>query len=255
MSDIATQIAEALGTAPCAIAPTTPLQLTEPGSADQAFEAAKPKPHYAAHGGNPVAQAADTMQDATRSRVLGSAPSGGLFDQIETRNTERLRTISKQFGWPSRLPFDLAMDMAPAGEVFADHGISDEDALKLLQHAVFVRTVKEYKEIIAADGLSFKAKARIAAEALIPDAYNLATDPAVSAGDRLKAIQHLTKVAGLEPKGDEDKGTGGGGGGFKLEITFSGAGQQGAVIEGQAQKVVEGTAIASVPGLQITGAK
>ena len=57
------------------------------------------------------------------------------------------------------------------------------------------------------------------AEGLLPEVYDMSTDPLVSSAVRLDGVKWVAKMAGFEPKEKDEGKTGGG---FSLSITFAG---------------------------------
>lgn len=121
-----------------------------------------------------------------------------------------------------RIAYELALGLASPKEVFAKYGVEEVAARALIANAIFIGTIKRYKEEVTSTGISFKLKAKIQAEDLLTHSYILATDPEVPAAVRADLIKWTAKMAGLEPS-DKDKSGGGGSAGFTLNISFSGS--------------------------------
>ena len=129
-----------------------------------------------------------------------------------------------------RLAFDLALQLNPSEEVFAQYGYTTDEAFKLAQSPVFQKVLKAYVEDVKAHGITFKARARVMAEALLPEVYEIATDPEAPASTRVDSIKWMAKVAGYEPKNTEEAIQGNG---FALQIVFSGeANKQPMLVQG-----------------------
>lgn len=122
-----------------------------------------------------------------------------------------------------RLTFDLALGLNPAQEIFAQYGYTQEEAVNLAQSPVFQTALKAYVEDVKAHGITFKARARVMAEALLANAYEIATDAEAPANARADLIKWTAKVAGYEPKNTEEAVQGNG---FALQIVFSGEAKQ-----------------------------
>lgn len=140
-----------------------------------------------------------------------------------TVERNRLTEIAKRNGWPTRLPFDLAMQVETPEETFASYDITPEQGAVLLRNETFVRLVKAFRAVIVEEGLSFKVKARLQAEELLEHAFLLATDPDIAPAVRMDSIKWHTRVAGLDPgkDGEGGDGRGGTGAGFTLKLDFS----------------------------------
>lgn len=141
--------------------------------------------------------------------------------------------------WDPRLAFDIAMVGADkAMAVFERYALDQQSAIELLQNPVFQQQLKTYRAELEANGLTYRQKARILAEDLLPHGYDLATDVTVPASVRADMIQWMTKVADLEPAKASGKDIGVGGGAFSLSILF--AGERPAQTVGAAPITIEG---------------
>ena len=120
-----------------------------------------------------------------------------------------------------RLAVDLALRMANPEEVFTEHGFTPAQALELTESPAFTALCKRVSSEIRETGLSYRLKARAIAEELLPEAFDIATDPLQSGAVRAKIIEWVTRVAGHEPAPAKG-GVGEGAGGFNLSITFAG---------------------------------
>lgn len=173
-------------------------------------------------GGNavttkPMSPEDQAFYDQPRNSVLTDKRQVARMSQS---NLEKQGTI---VAWDPRLALDIVLAGAEkAMEVFDRYKIDKAVAVELLQNPVFLKQLERYKAEVETSGLSFRGKARILAEDLLPHGYEIATDPAYPAAVRADMIQWFTKIADLEPKKDDPKG-GGGGGGFSLQILFAGA--------------------------------
>lgn len=151
-------------------------------------------------------------------------PEQEYISRAEQRQQARMPDGYKPLQLPGmefdpRLTFDLALQMDPAEAVFERYGYDQEDAVKLMGSPVFQMALKAYVEDVRAHGVSFKQRARVMAEALLPHAFEIATDPEAPASSRADLIKWTAKVAGYEPKSNEDSVQGNG---FALQIVFSG---------------------------------
>lgn len=148
-----------------------------------------------------------------------------LFEsRSEQRQQARLPDGYKPLQFPGmdfdpRLTFELALQLDPATEVFARHGYDEARAVKLAGNPVFQRALKAYVEDVKTHGVTFKQKARVMAEDLLTHAYEIATDAEAPSSTRADLIKWTAKVAGYEPKSNEDVAQGNG---FALQIVFSG---------------------------------
>lgn len=136
-------------------------------------------------------------------------------------NHDKASTI---VAWDPRLALELAMSGSEPQkymEVFDRYRIDHAAAVELIQNPLFLKQLEGYKQELEASGMSFRMKARVLAEDLLPEAYDIAKDPAYPAAVRADMIQWMTKIADLEPvkaNGKDVAQTGG----FSLQILFAG---------------------------------
>ena len=125
--------------------------------------------------------------------------------------------------WDPRLALELAMVGADrAMEVFERYKIDKAAAVELIQNPIFLKQLEQYKQEVGESGMSFRMKARVLAEDLLPEGYELAKDPDCPASVRADMIQWMTKIADLEPVKSTGKDVPLGAGGFSLQIVFAG---------------------------------
>ena len=118
-----------------------------------------------------------------------------------------------------RLACELACKMEPSEEIFARYGFDAASALALMDQPEFSALLARVGAEVAENGLSFRTKIRSIAEDLLPEAFDIATDPQQSAAVRADIIKWAGKMAGYEPSVKDDAKTGGG---LSLSITFAG---------------------------------
>lgn len=118
------------------------------------------------------------------------------------------------------LAVELALHIDDAEEIFLRHGYSPEQAADLLESPAFMLLMQQAQKEVLENGISFRTKAKLIANELLPYAHDIATDPLQSAAVRASLIQWTVKIAGLEPKEMKDDGKSGSG--LTLSIQFSG---------------------------------
>lgn len=142
--------------------------------------------------------------------------------RMGTTNLEKEGTI---VAWDPRLALDIVLAGADkAMEVFERYRIDKDGACELLANPVFLKQLETYKAEVEASGMTFRMKARVLAEDVLPHAYEMATDAGYPPAVRADMIQWLAKMADLEPRKDDPKGAVAGGG-FSLQILFAGQAQ------------------------------
>lgn len=116
-------------------------------------------------------------------------------------------------------------------QVISSYGYTPEQARAVLASPAFIALIVAARRDVDENGVGFVAKARLQSEALLQDAFDMATDPLVSAAVRMDSIKWQAAVAGYGPKKDENKG-GGTGGGFNISITFAAPRAQPELVQG-----------------------
>ena len=119
-----------------------------------------------------------------------------------------------------RLACELALMPENVEAIFASYGYTIDEAASLLESKPFLVTLERVKREIHETGISFRTKAKVISEALLPVAYDMAQDPTCPSAVRAQLIMWAAKVAGHEPKEKADDGKTGGG--LVLSITFAG---------------------------------
>lgn len=124
-----------------------------------------------------------------------------------------------------RLLIDLAVwKEEPPLAVFAKHGVSADQAVVLLQNAAFAKSLRDAHEYVAANGLSFRARARAIAEDVLGEAYDIITDPEMPPSVRADLIKWSAEMGDLEPPRRKEEAAGQGAQPFALHISFTGVG-------------------------------
>jgi hypothetical protein len=119
---------------------------------------------------------------------------------------------------------ELALEVEEPGIIFARYGYTDETAVGLLETPGFASTLERISKEVRESGLSFKTKARAQAEQLLATSFEIATDPQQNTAVRADLVKWTCKMAGYEPKTNDEKGAGNGG--LNLSITFAGQAPQ-----------------------------
>ena len=112
-------------------------------------------------------------------------------------------------GYPATLPIEIAMRSSPLRTICEDYGITRDEWERLRQDPVFIQDVSAAVKALKEDGVSFKLKARLQADALLKTSWTLIHDNATPAPVRADLIKSTVKWAGLEPKAGEGGATGG----------------------------------------------
>jgi hypothetical protein len=121
-------------------------------------------------------------------------------------------------GFPPMLPVELAMRVAPVPEICAAYGITKDEFVALTDDPTFIKAYQDAKEALQKDGMSFRLKARLQADALLKKSWLLIHDESTPTTVKADLIKSTVRWAGLEPKGD---GPGAGlGNAFQININL-----------------------------------
>lgn len=140
---------------------------------------------------------------------------------VVDRQQERMAAIPEFYKTQyERLACELALMPENVEDTFASYGYTIDEASVLLESKPFLVILERVKREIHENGISFRAKARVISEALLPHAYEMASDSSCPSATRAQLIMWSAKVAGNEPKESKDEGKTSGG--LTLSIQFSG---------------------------------
>jgi hypothetical protein len=126
-----------------------------------------------------------------------------------------------RLGYPATLPIEIALKVAPIKDICATYGISREMWVSLCADPVFSADYAKAKELIS-EGMGFKLKAQLQADALLKKSWELIHDPMTPSNVRADLIKSTIKWAGHDsPAVSEMTGSG-----FSININF-GEGKKG----------------------------
>jgi hypothetical protein len=112
-------------------------------------------------------------------------------------------------GFPPMLPYELAMKVDSPQNICAAYGLTHAQFEELVKHPVFIKAFQDAVEALKVEGMSFKVKARLQAEAYLETAFKMAQNPGTSDAVRQKIIADTVRWAGLDKKAeDTSAGTG-----------------------------------------------
>lgn len=155
------------------------------------------------------------MTTPVASRVA-SMPSD-VKDRQLTRMLERQEANPANIGFPPTLPIELALAEKKPSEICAAYGITRGDYEVLVRQPVFQKAFQEAREQLKVEGMSFKFKARMQAEAFLAVNFQMVNDPNTSDAVRAKLIGDTARWAGFDQKAVE---SGNGGSTFAIQINL-----------------------------------
>lgn len=126
-----------------------------------------------------------------------------------------------QIGYPPTLPLEVALAAVPIKEICRSYGISREQWADLRLDHTFQNAVSGYLDELKKDGMSFKLKARLQAEGMLEQNWNLVHDKSglVPASVKADLIKFTVRCAGLSEE-KQGQGPGSGGIGTALQINI-----------------------------------
>jgi hypothetical protein len=122
-----------------------------------------------------------------------------------------------ELGFDPMLPIELALRTAPVPEICAAYGIDRDQLVALTQDPVFAKAYNNARDELQKDGMGFRIKARMQAEALLGKSWAMIHADGTPTAVKADLIKSTIRWAGLEPKGD---GAGGVNGAFQININL-----------------------------------
>lgn len=103
-------------------------------------------------------------------------------------------------GFPPTLPLELALGDSPRNEVLRAYDINANRWEVLRHNPTFQKALKDALEMLQRQGMSFRVKAALQAEALLETSWKLIHSASTPAPVKADLIKTTYRVAGLEPK-------------------------------------------------------
>ena len=103
-------------------------------------------------------------------------------------------------GYPPLLPVELALRVGSVQEVCAAYGIERAEWDALRQDPVFIEHLRRCVEEVKKDGVSYKLKARLQAEAQLKTCWNIVHDKDTPPAVKADLIKFTARVAGYDVK-------------------------------------------------------
>jgi hypothetical protein len=114
-----------------------------------------------------------------------------------------------ELGFPHLLPLELALAESSPREICNEYGIDKDQFKSMLAMPAFQKAYADAKNIVA-NGMGFRVKAQLQAEALLKTSWALIHSSGTPSHVKADLIKQTWKVAGYEPK--DEKGPLGAGG-------------------------------------------
>lgn len=134
-----------------------------------------------------------------------------------------------QRDWDDKFALDFAMTLAGSGskpsELLAEYEFEPADLERFTHDPVFMQKVQHFQNQLKENGATFRVKAKMQAELLLDNSWDLIHTPDVSPAVKADLIKWTAKVAGY----DNNKDTGPSDGGVKINIIMGDASHVGPV--------------------------
>lgn len=108
-----------------------------------------------------------------------------------------------EIGYPPTVPVEVALQTAPDDQIREAYGYTPLQWSALKRSDQFKRDLKETRDMLRTEGMSFRAKARLQAEELLATSWRMIHDNAMPATVRADLLKFTVRAAGLEAKSQE----------------------------------------------------
>ena len=142
-------------------------------------------------------------------------------------------------GYPIALVYDLALGEQSKDVLFESYGLDPYKAMLIEADPVFQRQLAAAKEEVA-DGASFKVKAKLMSDALLPVIWRVVNDPDTPAAVKVDISKTMFKMAGHEPKQSDAALVNANNGNVEINIMLTP--RQDGHPSNRPEKVIDGTA-------------
>lgn len=110
--------------------------------------------------------------------------------------------IPTEASFDPRLAFEVALGIESPAQICTRYDLSEAEWELLSVYPPFKKSVLTHQTAILEEGIGFRMKAKVQAEAYLKDAHLLIKNPTVPPSVRADMIKWMAKVADLEPRKD-----------------------------------------------------
>lgn len=134
------------------------------------------------------------------NRSITRATTARTIDEVMDEMADDILTPSDpaRLGWPATLPIEVAMKESTPKELCADYGLTRDDWNRLRATPGFVNEVAACVEMLKKEGMSFKLKAQLQAEALLKTSWKIIHTKDAPAQVKADLIKSTMKWAGYD---------------------------------------------------------
>lgn len=169
------------------------------------------------------------VEEASRAIVKTISQETDQVRNLRSYNERQRDHDPAKVAWPASLPIELALKTATPQELKGHYGFSDDEWAALRGNPVFIAELTAACDLVKQEGMTFRLKARLQAEAMLETSWRLVHAPGSEVPANVKAdlIKTTFRVAGFDNKEGLPAGAGSG---LAIQINFNG-GQPTPVIE------------------------
>lgn len=112
--------------------------------------------------------------------------------------------------WPVTLPIEIVLRTASLKNICESYGITREEFDEIKLQPAFVQELRDWKEKLKAEGMSFKMKAALQSEELLKTSWRMIHDTSgrIPASVRADLLKFTVRVAGLDASKEQAAGNG-----------------------------------------------
>lgn len=150
------------------------------------------------------------IEKASTAIATTPAQEAGQVRELRTYNARARDHDPAKVAWPASLPIELALKTAAPQDLKDHYGFNDEEWTALRQNPVFIKELTDACDLVKQEGMTFRLKARLQAEALLETSWRLIHAPGSEVPANVKAdmIKTTFRVAGFDNKEGVQGGNG-----------------------------------------------
>jgi hypothetical protein len=133
-----------------------------------------------------------------------------------------------EIGYPATLPIEIALNLAPVSEILNTYKIKRSEWKNIQNEPLFIEELRNAKELLSKEGMSFKMKAKLQSEELLRTSWQLIHSSLVPPNVKADLIKSTVRWAGYEAQAQQVTGTGVG---FSININFPEGSNKGRLVE------------------------
>lgn len=122
----------------------------------------------------------------------------------ESTGSELITLDKPVMDFDQQMLFEMAYGMESADDIRRRYNVDDQKWFILKNNPYFRNALAKHISELKRNGGTFKAKAQMLAEDVLPIAHAIATDKRVPVATRLEAAKWLAKVSGMDESDKKD---------------------------------------------------